>query len=176
MTQYYYIEPGEIVPPSKQAALSAAGIEIAQAALPVGDPASGMVWAPAPPAIVNGVLTQQWTQVAAPVPTPAQSAAAILASGAPIVSSSTSALNGTYALDQTHLDYITSLVAGISAGQGMPNGASTVTLFDVAGAPHAFTGTQLISLGAALRNVFYTCEMVIAGNTTTLPTLPATIP
>ncbi|MHB8388135.1 MAG: hypothetical protein ACYDDA_10795 [Acidiferrobacteraceae bacterium] len=176
MTRYYYIEPGEVVPASKQSALAAAGIDIAQATLPSGALASGNMWAPTTAAMVNGVLTQQWAQVPMPIPGVPQQASTILNHGVPVVSLSTPALNGTYPLDTKHLDYITSLVAGISAGQGLPNGASTVDFFDSAGAPHAFTGAQLISLGAALRNVVYTCEMVLAGAPAALPALPVSIP
>ena len=173
---YYYRQPGEVVSAAQEAALGAAAVQIAVATLPSGAPAAGMMWAPAAPAVVSGVLTQQWTQVPLPVPTPQEQAAAILQAGCAVTSASTPALNATYPLDATHLDDLTALVAGISAGQGLPDGASTVTLFDATGAAHAFNSTQLVALGAALRNVFYGCQMVIGGQSTTVPGQPAAIP
>ena len=176
MAGYYYVEPGEIVDAAKAAALAAAAVQVVVVAPPSGTLSAGMMWQETTPAVVSGVLTQQWAQVPVPVPTPQEQAAAILQAGCAVTSASTPALNATYPLDATHLDDLTALVAGISAGQGLPNGASTVTLFDATGAAHAFNSTQLVALGAALRNVFYGCQMVIGGQSTTVPGQPATIP
>ena len=176
MTNYYYILPGATLTPAQQAAVARAGAEVVTTAPPTALPASGMMWRETTPEVVNGVLTQQWQQVAAPAVTPRQTAAAILSAGCAVVSTSTPTLSGTYPLDAYAVQNLTALVAAISANQGLPNGASTVEILDVAGTPHTFTATQLVALGAALRNVFYTCEMVAAGQSTTPPTQPAVIP
>ena len=173
---YYFVLDGAPLTPAQEAAVAASGATVVVAAAPAGPPAPGMIWAPAAPVLVSGMLTQQWTQVAAPVRTPQEQASAILQAGCAVTSASTPALNATYPLDATHLDDLTALVAGISAGQGLPNGASTVTLFDATGAAHAFNSTQLVALGAALRNVFYGCQMVIGGQSTTVPPQPVAIP
>lgn len=175
MSTYYYVEPGETLTAARSAELAAAGVTVAVAARPSGTLGAGMGWAPAPPALVSGVLTQQWTQIPLPTPTLPQEAEALLASGCAVVSASAPSLSATYPLDQVHLAWLTSLIDGVAVSQGLPNSASTVLFPDVSGAMHAFTATQLVALGAALRNAFYTAQMVLAGDATALPAQPISI-
>lgn len=173
---YYYIQPGATLTAAQQQAVTSAGAQVVTLAPPSGLPASGMAWAETTPALVEGVLTQQWQQVTAPALSPARQAEALVARGCAVVSAATPALDGTYPLDATHLAWLTSLVAGVSASEGLPGGAGTVAFPDVTGALHSFTAAQLVAFAAALRDVFYAAQMVLNGSSTTLPAQPATIP
>ena len=173
---YYFIERGTPLSPAQAAAVQASGATVVVVAPPGAPPAPGMIWAAAPPAFLNGVLTQQWPETPAPTATAAETAAAILSAGCAVVSTRTAALTATYPLDQLHLDWLAALGDSLNAGEGLPNGRSTVAIPDVRGQLHDFTAPQLIALGAALRNVFYDLQSVLTGASSALPAQPALIP
>src|SRR5579859_1126429 len=63
--------------------------------------------------------------------------AAKLAAGCAVVSLATPAISGTYAIDPASLGITTAIMAGITAGKGLPAGGATFNHLDAAGAPHA---------------------------------------
>lgn len=122
---------------------------------------------PAGWAVQNGALVAY----TAPTPTPtlAQQAAAMLAAGLAVSSTSDNALDGTYALNTTMQLRLSSLLQYFSLNGTFPNKATTMTLLDMAGTPHVFTQSQLLELYTALGNYLTVLEDVQTGISTTLP-------
>lgn len=112
---------------------------------------------------------------AAPKPTLAQKAQAMLSAGCQIASTGTPALNGTYAVDSLSQMHVVAVETSIAAGKGLPGGASTVTWPDVTGAPHSFTATNFSNFAAALRDYVSALSAIAATDSGTLPAQPMTI-
>jgi hypothetical protein len=112
--------------------------------------------------------------------TPAQTYAAAINGGLTVTSTSTASLNGTYAVDLQAQSNFAAIATSIAANQGLPNGASTITWYDISGAGHAFTAAQLLTLADAVRNYVYTLDYtqktLQSGGSATWPTASATIP
>ena len=103
-----------------------------------------------------------------PTPTPAQIAAAALASGlavtcAPGATACTSAIAGTYGVGPTNTAALTSIVTSLAANAGLPGGGSTFVYLDATGVPHTFNSTQIVELGAAVRDYIYALDLFAVG-------------
>jgi hypothetical protein len=129
-----------------------------------------------------------WTVVSgelvAPVPPTAeqlaaqgliQSAQSMLTAGIAIVSTSTPALNGTYACDQLSQMDVIAIETSLNAGKGFPGGATTFNYPDVGGGMHAFSEANFTDFAAAVRDYVYALKSVIAGGSSTLPASSVTI-
>ena len=110
-----------------------------------------------------------------PAPTLAQEAAAMLAAGIQIVSTSTPALDGTYPVDDATWSEMAGILAGLGAGLTVPGGGSTFNWPDAGGAPHAFTAAEFKALAQATMNFVYALDAIVKSNSGTLPTQPVTI-
>ncbi|CAG9244899.1 conserved hypothetical protein [Paraburkholderia caribensis] len=104
-----------------------------------------------------------------------QSAQLALAIGLKIASTSTPALNSTYAVDQLSQSDIIAIETSLNAGKGFPGGSTTFSYPDAAGALHTFSAASFTNLAAAVRDFVYGCRAVIAGASTTLPSTSVTI-
>lgn len=106
-------------------------------------------------AVSNGALIP-YNAPDPPVPLDIQAANALtahIAMGIAITCSGNSALNATYALDDTTLTQIGSVARDAKSGMGLPGGASTFTYPDAAGVPRTFTSAQLIMTYIAMRDL-----------------------
>lgn len=127
--------------------------------------------------VANGELVSPIPPTAAQLAAQAliQSAQSMLATGLALVSTSTPALNGTYACDQLSQMDIIAIETSINAGKGFPGGATTFNYPDHTGVMHSFTETNFTDFAAAVRDYVYALKSVIAGASTTLPAASATI-
>lgn len=106
---------------------------------------------------------------------PSQQARNALAVGLQIVSTGTSALNGTYAVDAVSQADIIAIETSINAGKGFPGGSATFDYPDVAGSMHSFSEANFTNFAAAVRDFVYACRSVIAGQSAAVPNGFATI-
>lgn len=118
----------------------------------------------------NGV----WSAYTAPV-TPAAIATAAFGAGLAIVSTSTPALNGTYAVSQLNQMDIIAIETSLNAGKGFPGGATAFNYADMSGTMHAFTAANFSDFAAAIRDYVYALNSVVAGASTTIPASTTTI-
>ncbi len=102
-------------------------------------------------------------------------AATAQAAGMQLVSTSTPALNGTYAIDSATLAAGANLMAYINAGK-VPGGGATFHYPDISGAAHGFTGPQFLEAWGAAMEYVYALNQVAMGVSTALPAQPVTIP
>jgi hypothetical protein len=113
-----------------------------------------------------GVLQQQWLPL-------------VIGQGCAIVSTGTPALNATYALDPVTVQNLEALVDDITAGKPLPGGGSTIEYPTLDGPQIAFTGPQLVTLGAALVEYEYSAMQalttIVMGGSASLPVQPVTI-
>ena len=99
-----------------------------------------------------------------------------IAAGIVVTSTSTPALNGTYACDTSTAGInLTAIVSGINAGLGLPGGGATMAYLDMSGQPHMFTAAQITTLAQAVRNYVYALDLYAAGQGA-LPSPDVTIP
>ena len=127
-------------------------------------------------ALVNGQVTIVTPQGPQP-PSLAQQAAAELAGGITITSTSTSSLNGTYSLSGDAQQNINAIVTYILANGDFPGNSATYTYLDQSGAPHVFPNTQAFkSFATAAANLVSELKTVQLTNSGTLPPETATIP
>lgn len=114
-----------------------------------------------------------------PGPTPDDLYAVKLAAGIQIVSSGTSALNGTYSLADDEKQNITGILVQIGVGLGLPGGQSTIPLADINGDPHSFTVEALKNLSKAMADYAYalstTRSLLNASQPADWPAQPVTI-
>lgn len=106
-------------------------------------------------AVNNGQLAP-YSAPAPELPPDVQAANALtahIAMGIAITCSGNSALNATYALDDTTLTQIGSVARDAKSGMGLPGGASTFTYPDAAGVSRTFTSAQLIMTYIAMRDL-----------------------
>ena len=119
---------------------------------------------------VNG----EWSAYTA-TPSQGSLAAAAFAAGLTVTSTSTPAINGTYAIDQLSQMDIIAIETSLNAGKGFPGGATAFNYADTSGAMHSFTQANFTDFAAAVRDYVYGLRAVIAGASTTLPSATATI-
>jgi hypothetical protein len=116
----------------------------------------------------------------APAATPQSIYDAAMAAGIEITSTATPTLNAAYAIDPTMQQRIQGIVAGITAGKGLPGGGSTFEWEDQSAIPHVFTSADFVNFAAAVENYVYGLIMTLAalkaGQPATWPTAAATIP
>jgi hypothetical protein len=98
-----------------------------------------------------------------------------LAGGLTITSIGTSALNGTYAVDQLSQMDIIAIETSLNAGKGFPGGATEFGYPDSLGALHMFTEANFTDFAASVRDFVYGIKAVISGAETTLPPSTTTI-
>lgn len=108
-------------------------------------------------------------------PTLAQQAAALLAAGCAITSTSTPTLSGTYACDTLSQQHVQAEVTSILLNGTFADGTTSAVWLDAADAPHTFTIAEFKALATALAAFVSGCLKVVNGQSTTLPTQPSTI-
>jgi hypothetical protein len=141
------------------------------AAQPSFDPLSQTCAQDAAPTLVGDVWTLGWTiaamtaaqQQAAAIAAAEAAYAAAIAAGIQITSTSSPALNGSYAIDQTAQDAMTEVVTGIADGEGLPGGGATFIYPDASGAPHTFTAAQFTTFAVVVRNYVYALDLFVEG-------------
>lgn len=111
-----------------------------------------------------------------PPPTLAQQAATSLAAGITITSTSTPALDGTYAATVTAQQQITAEITSILLNDTFADGTTTIEWLDTSGAAHAFTVAQFKTLATAIAAFVSGCVKAMNGQATTLPAAAMTIP
>jgi len=116
----------------------------------------------APPPTASQIAAQEAAVLAA-------QAQAALAAGLKVSSTSTPALNGTYAVDALSQMDIIAIETSLNAGKGFPGGSTTFGYPDCAGVQHAFTESAFTDFAAAVRDYVYGIRAVISGAATTLP-------
>jgi len=123
--------------------------------------------------------TKTFSNPIPPTPTPTDLLNAKLGAGIEIVSTGTSALNGTYPITDNAIANLTGLLAGLAEGLGLPLGQSTVPLADTSGVPHNFSVNALKDLASAIRDYKYslqvTWNLLEASQPANWPSLPVTI-
>ena len=103
-----------------------------------------------------------------------QSAAALLASGLAITSTSTPALNGTYPCDSNATAEIDAQVSSILLNGVFTNGATSIEWLDVSGAAHAFSVSNFKAFATAVAAFVTACDEGALG-LTALPSNAVTI-
>jgi hypothetical protein len=111
----------------------------------------------------------------APAVTLSSEAAAMIAGGIQIASTSTPALNGTYSVNATTYQSIMGIVAAISAGLGLPGGGSTFNWLDTSNNVHQFSAGNFTNFAKAVMTYLYELNIIVGSNAGTLPTFPVTI-
>jgi hypothetical protein len=117
-----------------------------------------------------------WTPVPTPQPTLQQQAAAMMREPVTVTSTSNPALDGSYPLDPTTQQQITSIASAINAGMGLPGGQTTFNWPDASNNSHAWDATSFIAYAKGLLDFLYSCSQVAQGRATTLPAQTITIP
>lgn len=127
--------------------------------------------------LVGGVPTVIWSSTSlSSQQQAAQQYAALIGTGTvSVVSTGTPSLSGAYGITLNDKVNISSIVAGIGAGQGVPGSGSSFVYLDAAGAPHVFTAAQFLPFAKAIRDYVYSFAMA-AGGQGAVPTSPITIP
>jgi hypothetical protein len=127
--------------------------------------------------VVNGALVAPAQPSEAQLAAQAliQSAQSMLSRGLSVASAGTPNLNGTYAVDQLSQMDIIAIETSLNAGKGFPGGATTFNYPDVTGVMHAFSESNFTDFAAAVRDYVYALKSVIAGASTTLPSMSTTI-
>jgi hypothetical protein len=110
-----------------------------------------------------------------PAPSAAQMAANAMTMGLAVTSTSTPAINDTYACDQLSQMDIIAIETSLNAGKGFPGGAAAFNYPDLAGVMHSFTAANFTDFAAAIRDYVYALKSVIAGASTALPAATSTI-
>lgn len=125
-------------------------------------------------AVSNGALVAYVPPVSPP--TLAQQALAAFAAGVQITSTSTPALDGTYAISGSAQAKIQAVSLFIVVNGKFPGGQSTMAWADAAGAAHTFPNTAEFQVFAtAVADYVAALDAVILGQSTTLPTQPVAI-
>lgn len=112
-----------------------------------------------------------------PAPTPAQQAFATLAAGWQVQSTSTPAINGTYAVDPASQQKIAAISLYIQVNGKFPAGQTTYAYPDVIGAFHTFPSTAMFQeFATAMGDFVALLDMYAVGAPgVTIPTEPTTI-
>jgi hypothetical protein len=100
--------------------------------------------------------------------------------GIAITSTGTPALNATYSLDDRSVALVGAIARDAASGLGLPHGAATVPVNDMAGTAHDFTETSIVALYKAERDMVSLLaaqrDVMAGGGTPTWPDQSATIP
>lgn len=141
---------------------------------------------------VNGVLTTmsadeysalQAAQAAAV--TPQSTFAGLLSAGitiacAPSATTCSSAITGTYAVDENAQLKIAAAQLSIDGGHGLPGGSTTFLFKDISGAGHAFTAAQFSEFSVKARDFYYAASIAeaaaLAGQTPSWPSPSIQLP
>ena len=146
---------------------------------PTFDPTSQALVQNTVPTLVNGVWTlggtlrRLTTAELTALATNAYNAA--IAAGIQITSTSTSSLNGTYAIGPNNQTAISAVMTGIANGLGLPGSGSTFYYLDTSGTPHSFTADQFKAFATAVRDYLYALDLFAAGHGSQ-PSASVTIP
>ena len=105
----------------------------------------------------------------APVPTPADEASNAINSPVVVVSTANPSLGGEYRNDAQTRQAMTSVVAGINSGMGLPGQPDPFTWPDIDGNPHVFDQTEFVAFATAVNNFGYACQQTILGYSQTVP-------
>lgn len=111
----------------------------------------------------------------APTPTLAQQAGSLLGSGLTIASTSTPALDGTYATTSDSQQHIQAEVTAILLNGTFADGSTSLAWLDVAGDSHTFDVAQFKAFATAVAAFVSGCLRCVNGQSTTLPSASATI-
>ena len=138
---------------------------------------------PAQAGLIETAVAGSWTEVtgswppAPPSPSLAQQAATLLAGGLAVTCTSDAALSATYPADQTSQTKMIGLQLGLTATGAFPGGATTWPVKDAATPPqwHVMTAVQFGELVTKMLAFVAACDLVIDGQSTTLPPPTATI-
>jgi len=150
--------------------------QIPAAAIPITD-AIWQQWV----ANQKGLMWNGSALVAYTPPTPAltlaQQAAAMLAAGCQIVSTSNAALSGTYACDEASQGRLNRMYSLISRNAGaFPAGLTSLPWPDAFGGVHVFaTAAEFLAFESAIGGFVLALDLIISTNAGTLPSLPITI-
>lgn len=110
-----------------------------------------------------------------PTPTLARQAAAMLAAGLTVTSTSTSPLDGTYATDSASQQHIQAVVTAILLNNAFTDGSSSIAWLDASGVSHTFDVAQFKAFATAVFDFVSACLRCVNGQSTTLPSGSATI-
>lgn len=125
---------------------------------------------------IGWIYTAPSTFAAPPGPSVAQQAATMLQAGCQIASTATPALNGTYACDPAAQQKIQATALYIQVNGKFPAGKTSMPWLDAGGAIHTFATTgEFLAFATAIGDYVTELEMVMLGQSTTLPTQPVTI-
>ncbi len=129
------------------------------------------------------LIWQNGALVAAPAPAVsaaqkiAANVAAAVAAGCQIVSTSTPAISGTYAIDPASTSQINAVATYIAINNRFPAGQSALSWPDVAGALHIFSTTaEFQAFASAIADWMTKISLYANGVATALPTGGETIP
>ena len=112
-----------------------------------------------------------------PAPTLAEQAATLLAGTLQVTSTSTPALDGSYAIDATTQDHISAEMLCIQVTGKFADGTTSVAWQDAEEAVHTFPSTASFqSFALAVAGFVAAAYKVISGVSTTLPVASVTIP
>jgi len=124
----------------------------------------------------NGVWSFTAPSAASPALTIAQQAAIALSAGVQITSTSTPALNSTYACDPASQQKMQAISLYCVVNGTFPGGGTTYPWLDMSGASHTLTSVaQGQALFTAVANYVAGIDFAIAGAATSLPNQPAPI-
>jgi hypothetical protein len=178
MAQFFFILPGETLSAAKQAALTAAGVQVVEASLPPAPPSGSVYVLGSPQATeTNGVWSQNWVLQSLPTPTLQQSAAALLRAGTfQVQSSSTAALSGTYACDTATNNRVLAELVSILTNGSFTNGEGTRTWPQAGGAEPSFTIAQFRAFATAMGDWIDALDLAATTGGGSIPTQPSVIP
>ena len=141
----------------------------------VGDAQGDLFFFSDPPAaVVHGDSGRLCPHNPATIP-PAMQMNQQLSGGIQITSTSTPALDGTYAVDPMSQSDIIAIETSINAGKGFPGRGTAFNYPDASGALHSFTEANFTNFAAAIRDYVYAAKSVIGGTATALPSPAVTI-
>lgn len=179
MTQYAYFRSADPAP-SPVIGWYDTG-EFAYASLPAADDLlevtaeqwTGHFANPSGWAVSNGALV---TYTPAPqTPTLAQQAQALLAAGCAITSTSTPALDSTYATDATSQQHVQAEITSILLNGTFADGTTSIAWLDASNVAHTFTIAEFKALATALAAFVSACLKVVNGQATVLPSQPSVL-
>ncbi|AYZ68157.1 hypothetical protein EGY31_34945 [Burkholderia multivorans] len=128
-----------------------------------------------PTAVVAGVNAVYAAHNPATIPIELRVAQA-LAVGLTITSTSTPAINGTYAVDSLSQSDIVAIEASLNAGKGFPGGSSSTFSYpDMSGALHGFSEANFTNFAAAVRDYVYALKAAVPAKASMLPSAIVTI-
>jgi hypothetical protein len=120
-----------------------------------------------------------WSFAAPPAPPPptvAQQAAAAAMAGWAVTSTSTPAINGTYAIDTASQQQVAAISLYIQVNARFPASQTTFNWSDVNGTAHAFPTTAVFQeFATAMADYSAVLDLIVAGASLSLPAQPTSI-